>query len=68
MKYSVLTAMGAVLLFVGGCAGVNLFGAGESSAVSPDGRNAIRLYSDPLAYEVVRDGSGSQDGRMCKGR
>ena len=57
MKYSVLTAMGAVLLFVGGCAGVNLFGTGESSAVSPDGRNAIRLYSDPLAYEVVRDGS-----------
>ena len=27
-----------------------------NSAVSPDGRNEIRLYSSPLAYEVVRDG------------
>ena len=26
------------------------------SAVSPDGRNAIRLHADPLAYEVLRDG------------
>ncbi len=28
----------------------------ETSAVSPDGRNAIRLFVNPLAYEVVRDG------------
>ena len=26
------------------------------SAVSPDGRNAIRLHASPLAYEVLRDG------------
>ena len=26
------------------------------SAVSPDGRNAIRLHAAPLAYEVLRDG------------
>ena len=25
-------------------------------AVSPDGRNAIRLGTDPLSYEVLRDG------------
>ena len=25
-------------------------------AVSPDGHNEIRLYNDPLAYEVLRDG------------
>ena len=24
-------------------------------AVSPDGRNEIRLWTNPLAYEVVRD-------------
>ena len=27
-----------------------------ASAVSPDGRNEIRLRLDPLPYEVVRDG------------
>ncbi len=27
-----------------------------AAAASPDGRNVIRLYTDPLAYEVVRDG------------
>jgi alpha-glucosidase len=27
-----------------------------ASAVSPDGRNEIRLYADPLSYEVCRDG------------
>ena len=26
------------------------------SAISPDGRNEIRLYARPLAYEVFRDG------------
>ena len=26
------------------------------SAVSPDGRNEIRLYAEPLAFEVLRDG------------
>ena len=28
----------------------------EISAVSPDGRNEIRLYLRPMAYEVLRDG------------
>ena len=28
----------------------------EISAVSPDGKNEIRLYADPLAYEVLRNG------------
>ena len=32
------------------------FSPDVNSAVSPDGRNEIRLYSNPLAYEVVRDG------------
>lgn len=27
------------------------------STISPDGRNEIRLYSSPLSYEVVRDGT-----------
>ena len=27
-----------------------------ATAVSPDGRNEIRLWANPLAYEVVRDG------------
>ena len=27
-----------------------------ASAVSPDGRNTIRIWSDPLGYEVVREG------------
>ena len=26
------------------------------SAISPDGRNEIRLYARPLAYKVFRDG------------
>ena len=28
----------------------------EIAAVSPDGRNKIRLYTRPMAYEVLRDG------------
>ena len=31
-------------------------GAPTATAVSPDGRNEIRFWSEPLAYEVVRDG------------
>lgn len=27
-----------------------------ASAISPDGRNEIRLYADPLSYVVARDG------------
>ena len=28
----------------------------EISAVSPDGKNVIKLYADPLAFEVLRNG------------
>ena len=28
----------------------------EISAVSPDGKNEIKLYASPLAYEVLRNG------------
>ena len=36
---------------------VEAFAAGEpvAAAVSPDGRNEIRLYAEPLRYEVRRD-------------
>ena len=36
---------------------VEAFAAGEpvATAVSPDGRNEIRLYAEPLRYEVRRD-------------
>ena len=50
------------LLFLGALAmsGCCFFGENEkvaATAVSPDGKNVIRLYADPmLAYEVVRDG------------
>ena len=46
----------ASLLAIVGCVCCDSFDAEKNSAVSPDGRNEIRLYSDPLAYEVVRDG------------
>ena len=37
-----------------GCAWLG--GGDEISALSPDGRNKIRLYLRPMAYEVLRDG------------
>ena len=40
-------------------AGCSLLGPDDGAtvrAVSPDGRNEIRLWTDPLAYEVARDG------------
>ena len=46
----------ASLLTVVGCVCCGSFDAEKNSAVSPDGRNEIRLYSNPLAYEIVRDG------------
>ena len=45
-----------VLLLLSGCA---WFEVGKTSCVSvssPDGRNEIRLLSNPLSYEVYRDG------------
>ena len=41
-------------------AGCCFWGEGENgavSAVSPDGRNEIRLWTNPLAYEVRRGGT-----------
>ena len=51
MKMFVIVGFTAVLALPG--YGFNL---DANSAVSPDGKNVIRLYSDPLAYEVVRGG------------
>ena len=51
MKMFVIVGFTAVLALQG--YGFNL---DANSAVSPDGKNVIRLYSDPLAYEVVRGG------------
>ena len=52
MMQKKMVAIGAVAAVA-----VSACTAGEiGAAVSPDGRNAIRLHADPLAYEVVRDG------------
>ena len=48
-KLAVIGAVAAVA--VSACTAAEV-----GSAVSPDGRNAIRLHADPLAYEVLRDG------------
>jgi len=47
--------LAALLLAVCGC---GIFGCGTDvvSAVSPDGRNEIRLTLNPLSYEILRDG------------
>ncbi len=43
-------------LLAAGCVCDCVHNGNELSAVSPDGKNSIRLYTDPLAYEVARDG------------
>ena len=53
MKKLMMAMMGVA------AAGCCCFFKGEgpvATAVSPDGRNEIRLWTAPLAYEVVRDG------------
>ena len=55
MKMSTLVAPAAALTLAG-CLLGRTFNPDVNSAVSPDGKNEIRLYSNPLAYEVVRDG------------
>ena len=55
MKMSTLAASAAALTLAG-CLCSRAFNPDVNSAVSPDGKNEIRLYSNPLAYEVVRDG------------
>ncbi|MBP5511314.1 MAG: glycoside hydrolase family 97 catalytic domain-containing protein [Kiritimatiellae bacterium] len=48
-----MSAFVSVALTIGTCAAV---AADQASVSSPDGKNKIRLYANPLAYEVVRDG------------
>ena len=55
MKMSILAASTAALTLAG-CMCGRSFNPDVNSVVSPDGKNEIRLYSNPLAYEVVRDG------------
>jgi len=55
MKMSTLAASAAALTLAG-CMCGRAFDPNVNSAVSPDGKNEIRLYSNPLAYEVMRDG------------
>ena len=55
MKTSDFAASVAALA-IAGCMCSHAFNPDVNSAVSPDGKNEIRLYSNPLAYEVVRDG------------
>ncbi len=55
MKMPTLAATIAAFAIVG-CSSSGTFNPNESSVVSPDGKNEIRLYSNPLAYEVLRDG------------
>lgn len=52
----IFCAVGCVLLLLSGCSWLGSGGQDEISAVSPDGRNKIRLYLNPLAYDVLRDG------------
>ena len=53
MKTAAATAL---VLALYGCLCSHAPDSDVNSAVSPDGKNEIRLYSNPLAYEVVRDG------------
>ena len=55
MKRIEIGMFAATLVMVGGA----LAGDVESWAnetFSPDGKNVIRLYANPLAYEIVREG------------
>ena len=52
MKYWSVLA----LLALTGCRFFGTGSGGAVSAVSPDGKNEIRLWTCPLAYEVARDG------------
>lgn len=50
------TWMAAAALFAAGCCCVCNRDGSAAKAVSPDGKNVIRLWTSPLAYEVARDG------------
>ena len=45
------------VLALAGCCFFSEPGADAITAVSPDGKNEIRLCTDPLAYEVLRGGN-----------
>ena len=45
------------VLALAGCCFLGDPAADAITAVSPDGRNEIRLWADPLAYEVLRSGN-----------
>ena len=45
------------VLALAGCCFFSDPGADAVTAVSPDGKNEIRLWTDPLAYEVLRGGN-----------
>ena len=45
------------VLALAGCCFFSEPGADAVAAVSPDGRNEIRLWTNPLAYEVLRGGN-----------
>ena len=51
-----MTWMAAAALFAAGCCCVCNRDGSAAKAVSPDGKNVIRLWTSPLAYEVARDG------------
>ena len=53
MKKLMLTTLG---LSLAGCCLFENPKPADVAAVSPDGKNEIRLWTDPLAYEVVRGG------------
>ena len=52
MKRLIVTMLG---MAAAGCCLMKFDGA-DATATSPDGRNEIRLWAKPLAYEVSRDG------------
>ena len=57
MKNTAIIASAAVLVLAGCSSAPTSKCQGDMfSATSPDGRNEIRLYANPLAYDVVRDG------------
>ena len=49
-------AFSIAVISVAGRANADKFDPRVVSAVSPDGKNEIRLYANPLSYEVRRDG------------
>ncbi len=53
MRITIAAVVGAVLA---GCISFNESEDLVAAAISPDGRNSIRLYLNPLSYEVARDG------------